>query len=95
MSGYGHQQPLRYASNSRNLDAVEVLIHAGAEPLASGNTGKDALLVCSTGGRIDLVRILLQRGVIVKGSRDFDHLKVALQNGHSEIADFLSKHFNN
>lgn len=57
--------PLHFASQAGSVDAIQLLLDAGADPSASGLGGIAPLHLAASAGKIAAVRLLLERGADV------------------------------
>lgn len=73
------------------VEAVRVLLDAGADPNVPGAEGRTALGVAALLGRQDVVRLLLDRGADpnAAGAKGQTALHAAAEGGHVEIAEAL------
>jgi len=73
--------------NSEHLRIARFLVDRGAVVSTSAGGGQGVLLVASSGGDLELVRLLVDRGVDIKAASDA--LGVAASRGHVDMVHFL------
>ncbi len=83
--------PLNVAVQKRNLDAVQALLAAGADPAQPDGAGSTALHLAAAGGALELCRILHQAGGRVDAADRAGNgpLHLAVAGGHTAVADWL------
>lgn len=79
---------------NHSLEAVRVLIEAGADVNAAQHGGYTPLLQAAAAGKKDLVILLLEHGARLdcrcdQGKSAWDYAK---ERGHTEVADMLASH---
>ena len=83
--------PIAFAAQNGHLEAVELLLEAGAVPDLRVSRGFTALTLASQNGHIQIVRVLLDAGsfVDVIDDRSLTPLYLSAQNGNADIVDLL------
>ena len=85
--------PLMIAAISGKTDVAELLLRAGADPLAEEPTFYDTpLYVAAMNGHLDFVKMMLSRGVSVNFQNTHTGetpLWVAAKDGQAEVTEFL------
>jgi outer membrane protein assembly factor BamB len=88
-------EALRDAAGAGNVAQVKSLLDAGA-PIESGaRHGQTALYCAADKGRLEVVRLLVERSANVNARDTFfklSPLELALGNGHLEVAHYLLAH---
>ena len=82
----GNYNALSAASENGRIEIVQFLLDKGAK------ADKDAVEHASKGGYIKIVKLFVEEeGVVVEGDLGQEALRLAEENGHEEIVDFLRK----
>lgn len=83
--------PLYYASITRLLESVRMLLEEGADINAEGGTYRTALIAASSRGYTEIVQVLLEKGANVDTTSYFHGtaLIVASSRGYIEIVQML------
>ena len=90
----GGKMPLHHAARGGHIEAIRLLLDAGAEKDGQDETadGMTPLLVSSSLGRVEAVRILLESRIDQNRSTTIDGktpLFMAVQRGHLEVVHLL------
>ncbi|KAH9997429.1 ankyrin repeat-containing domain protein [Russula compacta] len=89
--GDDERTPLYWASASRELKTVRLLLAHGVDVDAQTQVGNTSLYRASEDGYFEVVETLLSHGanVHIRGENDLTPFQVATSGGHSEIAQLL------
>jgi ankyrin repeat protein len=90
----GARTPLLTAAGDNHLHIVRYLVEsAGANLAAKSSSGEDILMHATTGGRTEIVKYLLEKGLDPnsKDSRNVSLVEQANRNGHSEVVKILQE----
>jgi ankyrin repeat protein len=85
-------QPLHAAVAGRNVDCVQAILDAGADPNGRQQVGYTPLMGAASAGREDLVNLLLARGAdrSLLSEDGKTAASVAADHGHTSLANHLS-----
>jgi ankyrin repeat protein len=87
------RQPLHYAARTKNVDVIDVLLDAGANPNAMDSMGDTPVNTAIWEGNIEVVRLLLRRGadpnLKPKSKAHNPPLLIAAMAGKSEMVKLL------
>ena len=85
--------PLLLAIEHHDIEAIRVLLDAGAKVNGTNRDGLTPLMAASEKGQADVVQILLSRGAEVKDRdvKDRTALMLAQKNGHGKVVKPLKK----
>ena len=86
-------QPLQAAAAGRQVDAVGLLLKAGADVGAPSEGGFTALHSAAASGDVRLTRMLLEAGakVDVKAEGGKTPMELAVEADHAEVVDVLEE----
>lgn len=85
---------LMLAARFGRTEKIDILLKHGAEINAKSNAGKTALMESAARGDVKIVNQLLEAAADVNQrteSKGETALRIAIQNGHKELADILRK----
>jgi ankyrin repeat protein len=85
---------LMLSAELHNVDAVKVLLDAGADVNRQDNDVREtALIIASMNGYADIVKLLLKRGADMGKKREggYTALMLAARNGHKEVVRILKE----
>ncbi|MEE9593014.1 MAG: ankyrin repeat domain-containing protein, partial [Thermoplasmata archaeon] len=84
-------QPLQAAAAGRQIEAVTLLLEAGADPDADSESGFTALRTAAASGDVDMTRNLLESGatvdVMTEGGKT--PMELAIEADHAAVVDIL------
>jgi len=85
--------PFMFAVLRGNLEACEILIKAGANPLATDEEGRNAMHFAAREGKVQIVSMLLVHKQLLdaKDKKECTPLLLAAQKGHLEVCELLLK----
>lgn len=83
--------PLHLASLNGQLEAVKLLVNAGAEISAGDRDNTTPLICASIGGHFEIIKFLLSHGAKITETDNFDQtaLSTASSSGNIELVDYL------
>ena len=86
-------QAIHAAVASRNLDIVQAVLEAGADPNAAQQQGFRPIHEAGSNGNRDLAELLMRHGAdpSLKNDAGKTALSLAREKGHADFADWLSK----
>jgi ankyrin repeat protein len=90
------RSPLTRAAELGHLEAVRLLLDAGADPAAgrADSDGATPLMLAAGDGQLEVLRLLLARGAAVDAAPTgdgFTAFHIACANNHSECAEALAR----
>jgi ankyrin repeat protein len=101
LAGAGHdvnarderrQTPLAYAARAGHVEAVRLLLAAGARPDVPGHSDRTALMDAAEAGHVEVVRALVEAGADVNARETFlrwTALLLAAQHHHAPVVRLL------
>src|SRR5204863_1612456 len=84
--------PLYFSGVNGNAAMIDALIHAGADPNSANPGGETALMTAARTGKLDAVKLLLDRGAAVNAKesvRGQTALMWAVLENHPDVVKLL------
>ncbi len=92
VGGFQDSTALWYAVDEQKIDAVRILIEAGANVDVAGFLGETPLISASVGGNIELTKLLLEAGANIHMTDCYNGAALTYARENSIIYKFIESH---